>query len=465
MGIATALGNTFIMPQAQPQQRGQQAGSGQQDGGQSMLGQLPTGMQNIEGITDELYNSWGKLEQFAQDMKIRFGIDVTRPDFSSEEAMQAHKTFQKAHAALLYKANRLTQAQKDMDKYNSQIMGTQGNRYGYQGDPSQEIFDPNKVTVAEAEKSYSGLSPEEYDRRQAIEQRNELERIRARNAGKKGAVGGSSSEIAPTLESLSTELSSIFSGDADWKADPNTGEIRSELWKGRYIGKKDATGKIQGIVLGEDGNMYIESGKGEKVITEDKEGNRDYEKNPDGTLKMAYERTLLDNDTAKKIIIDIVEAEGLSRTEADKWFKELKKQGKTPLDFFKEGTGEALSQAKLQAEQVKIQQQAKQQQQANLQSEIEELVSLADSTGTADGAKKLTEKLKGKKIPTGELQGKEIDYIEQRSVLKGKYLIHTTDGETVSIGGSGGTLSADIIKDMLIGGDTNNENDPLGLGI
>jgi hypothetical protein len=113
MAIATALSQTFNMPVSEVT-GARQRGQGQQaEQGGSVLGAPPSGLQNVDNVTREFYQKWSDLESFAQDMKARFGIDVTRPDFSSQEAMEAHEMFQKGVADLHYQTNRLDQAQKD----------------------------------------------------------------------------------------------------------------------------------------------------------------------------------------------------------------------------------------------------------------------------------------------------------------------------------------------------------------
>jgi hypothetical protein len=415
MGIATALGNTFIMPQAQPQQRGQQAGSGQQDGGQSMLGQLPTGMQNIEGITDELYNSWGKLEQFAQDMKIRFGIDVTRPDFSSEEAMQAHKTFQKAHAALLYKANRLTQAQKDMDKYNSQIMGTQGNRYGYQGDPNQEIFDPNKVTVAESEKQkYSGLSPEEFDRRERLKSDLRLKEIAARAADKKKA-----GETTPDLEQekfipyheIMTQAVKAVAGDVDWYIDPETGRQMSDFWQGRQWGRGGQKKIINGLERDpESGDIFLVYGEDDEKFRLNEENVYDLFENYifgqgsefKGDVATTYESLLKDVEGGAMSLAP--ETSSLSKAEAQ--WKEYES-----------------------GEKAKI---------------ADEILDNFDSYKAAT-KDTMNEVLQGKSV-TINGEEKTVSKVE-KSNLAGQYKISFNDGESVRVGG--GKDNDEVIKNLI----------------
>ena len=147
MGLASALGQTFNMPQER-QLQGSQAQAQQQQAGGSVLGSPPTGLENVDQTTQAFYDKWGELESFASDMKLQYGIDVTRPDFSTSEGMEAHKMYQKALADLRYQGNRLKNSQSALAQYQKGQTGAQGDRLSYEGQIGEGAFDSNRVNMA-----------------------------------------------------------------------------------------------------------------------------------------------------------------------------------------------------------------------------------------------------------------------------------------------------------------------------
>jgi hypothetical protein len=53
---------------------------------------------NVEGVTDEFYNTVSQLRSYAHDMQKKYGIDVTAPDYTQPGGGQPFRTFQELSA-------------------------------------------------------------------------------------------------------------------------------------------------------------------------------------------------------------------------------------------------------------------------------------------------------------------------------------------------------------------------------
>lgn len=66
----------------------------------------------VEGMTDEYYDTRGKIEKYAMDMWKTYGIDVTQPDYTAPGGGIPFKTYQKLGTDLLVQANDLASSFK-----------------------------------------------------------------------------------------------------------------------------------------------------------------------------------------------------------------------------------------------------------------------------------------------------------------------------------------------------------------
>lgn len=106
------IGYNYRLPQEQVKPAGQPAPA-QAESQINMPKELQTplsGLQYTDKLTREVYDKYYALQSFAQQMN-DLGIDVTRPDTTSEESMQMHRIFQKGLADVMYSADILKNSQ------------------------------------------------------------------------------------------------------------------------------------------------------------------------------------------------------------------------------------------------------------------------------------------------------------------------------------------------------------------
>lgn len=78
------------------------------------MGKFPTGLENVQGITRDLYQKWARVNSYAQSMWKNNKINVTAPDFSDPIAVDAHNAFNEAMADLYYSSDVLKNSQKTL---------------------------------------------------------------------------------------------------------------------------------------------------------------------------------------------------------------------------------------------------------------------------------------------------------------------------------------------------------------
>ncbi len=74
--------------------------------GQAVLPNIQQDIAQIEGITNEYYDSYGKLKSFVEDMNKK-GVDVTKPDYSQPGGGVLFQTYKKLEAGIMNTANTL----------------------------------------------------------------------------------------------------------------------------------------------------------------------------------------------------------------------------------------------------------------------------------------------------------------------------------------------------------------------
>lgn len=97
---------------------GGRGGAGKAPEGPEML-DMPSDLQNVVEDTDfntkEVYNLYTNLNQYAQQMWKQYGVDVTSPDYSNPDSLEAYRTYQKGLAALGNKVNNLKNSQEMLE--------------------------------------------------------------------------------------------------------------------------------------------------------------------------------------------------------------------------------------------------------------------------------------------------------------------------------------------------------------
>lgn len=393
MALATALSQTFNMPVSQVTGGAGQGRYGQEREAQgSVLGAPPTGLQNVDNVTRDFYQKWADLENFAADMKMRFGIDVTKPDFSSQEAMEAHEMFQKGAADLHYQTNKLKQAQEDLTLANKAMAGSQGYRYSMNGDPTQQVYDPSMLEMAPPEEKLGN------QRRTTAEELDLYRRKKAIDAQYKTTDGKTPPTIkgVETYEGIAKTLVDAMNGNVGWEtAEDAEGNpvLNSPILNGGKYGDKE----IRGIVRKGD-KTYLQYGKydipEEIEITED---------NFEPVFRRVVEGT-----------------KGLRVTDADAYLDSVE----DILSLASEDTG-GLAEAQKQLQVV----QAKKNISDFVTTELSEdkVNSFSEEIRAA-----VEEKLKGK-----EYEGSKIkSVVKETGWGEGKYRIVFEDGEVINFGGA-----------------------------
>ncbi len=107
-------------PSAQPSQGGYQPNLPLQAPAQNLA--------DVEGQTSAYYDTWGKLQSYAQGMQKEYGLDVTKPDFTQPGGGLPFQTYQKLSGSLMTVANRLGNRLKEQQaaapyKHTGQVTG------------------------------------------------------------------------------------------------------------------------------------------------------------------------------------------------------------------------------------------------------------------------------------------------------------------------------------------------------
>jgi hypothetical protein len=118
--LSEALGSTYLFDfPEKPQMQVARGGTGGQgsSGGQDAF-KFPEGLQTYidpetgENITNGVYQKFAQLNTFANEMMKNRGIDVTQVDYSNPESIKAHAIYNKASADLAFTIDELKRGQK-----------------------------------------------------------------------------------------------------------------------------------------------------------------------------------------------------------------------------------------------------------------------------------------------------------------------------------------------------------------
>jgi len=419
MGLANAIANTFEIPRnpelAQAGARKGQRGSGQQAGGQggSILGEPPSGIEMIEGITDKFYGKWAELESFAQDMQIQYGIDVTRPDFTSAEAMDAHKMFQQAKADLLYTGNELRQSQKELDLYNEAHLSSYGDRV----DPGQEIkvnpFDASKASVRGIPKTPTGIVTEkdkwtrEQDRIDAAQEHEWDMEKKALDKDTEDAGFSSYSQIMHEAGAIASgALKDLELGD--------DGMMHSPTWANVAIGAHPNKKTVKGVMVDpESGEAFLE------MVNSD---NRRVDPIPVTKANMG------------EIVTAYILGQGgeFKADELKEFQAWMTKNGKTNEDFVPKNAGDfAEARGKATVDRAV----------ATATAQKDTIMEKID-TGSNKTKKELNDALVGEVVETVKGPSPVVKVERQTKWTMGKYKATMKNGEVISFGGSGGSPAA-----------------------
>jgi hypothetical protein len=95
----------------------------------------PQALADVEGLTSQYYDVYGKLQSLAQGMQKDYGLDVTKPDFTQPGGGLPFQTYQKLSGMMMTVSNKLGNRLKEQQqvapyKYTGQTTGS-----GEQGDP------------------------------------------------------------------------------------------------------------------------------------------------------------------------------------------------------------------------------------------------------------------------------------------------------------------------------------------
>ena len=249
MSLISAIGSTFKLPQEQGGRDIQQRGVDSQG---SPLGKPPEGLESVDEVTNQFYQKWNDLETFSSTMKLQYGVDVTKPNFGSEEGREAHNIYQKALADLYYQGNKMKNSQKMLETAFKAKTSTYGDRVDFGQEVGADVFDPNKVSVRQ-----SDIQDRTDERvRLKLEATNERDR-KNRNLKRELAKlkGDAKIEDLAPYENLAKEVAKAFSGAVEWKTEED-GTQTSSLFSGKKYGLGSKASKISGLKR-EDGKLYL----------------------------------------------------------------------------------------------------------------------------------------------------------------------------------------------------------------
>ena len=86
----------------------------------------PGDMEIIDGVTSDIHEAWGQLQDYAHQMWANYRINVTRPDRSNPEAVKANQMFQKNMAKLQYAGAVLKQSNSQLGQAKKAEIDGQG---------------------------------------------------------------------------------------------------------------------------------------------------------------------------------------------------------------------------------------------------------------------------------------------------------------------------------------------------
>jgi len=417
MGLASAIGQTFQMPtrqlqggQAQAQQQQQQQAGG------SVLGAPPSGLENVDNVTQAFYDKWGELESFASDMKLQYGIDVTRPDFSTSEGMEAHKMYQKALADLRYQGNALKASQAELSNYQKAQASSYGDRVSYGGIIGQGRFDSNKINIAPTLSTTGQVTDKDrYKTKTAIElenlkHQNDLAEIEKKAGVEEGEFAG--------VAAMAADVGTYGQGRMEWTINEKTGVQESSMLQGGYYKKRDKDGKIKGWERDDNGDIFL-------VYGGDERGRN-------------TKRQEVNEDTALDVYNGLIDGKYTSATERDKaarYIRGLEKKRKGLFDMGREDTKGYLEQAKQSVTKYNT---------AQTNTLIEDLTTKADKSGNLNDFNALM----------GEGDPPVIGVRSRRGIDNGFYTITFEGGDEVIIGGTEYGKNNQVIREILSAGET-----------
>lgn len=89
-------------------------------GMQDSVGEALSGLQYVQGATEDYYKKWAMLKSFAHEAAQNMDIDVTRPDYSKPESVKLNQIYTKAIADLKYQGDLLKNSQSMLMKDREQ---------------------------------------------------------------------------------------------------------------------------------------------------------------------------------------------------------------------------------------------------------------------------------------------------------------------------------------------------------
>lgn len=419
MALATALSQIFNMPVSKVTGTGRGRQQAQQEAQGSVLGAPPTGLQNVDNVTRDFYQKWADLENFASEMKIKYGIDVTKPDFSSQEAMEAHEMFQKGAADLHYQTNKLTQAQKDLTLANKAMAGTQGHRFSINGDPTQQVYDPSMLQMAPPDESTAGQVTA---RDRWLEQKRlERENRAAKRAQEKSDIKTEKDkEDFQVYRDIAQTLGKIGTKELPWTV-AEDGSMSSDVLSGSKYGTTSNAGIIRNITYDPDTEEV-------RIHYGEEDDEKSIEVNPE-TQEEVYRNLILGQTKLKPDV-------------ASRYIRSISEEGMNIFDLVPEEARGSFEKATQEREQLL----------AGKKQEIVDNILSSLNNYNSDSRKLMNENLSGKTVKVkndaGEYEDKVINKIE-KSNLGGEYKITFEDGESARFGGGKGENNY-IIEDFLL---------------
>ena len=128
MALEDSLSRVFSLPDQQQYAGGSGGGSRRgSGGGQSTyndeyfgVGKMPEGLQytdQVDQMSQQIFQRWNDLKNFAYSMQSMYGIDVTRPN-GSPEAVAANQAFNQERANIQYEIDKLKESGKMAQQLN-----------------------------------------------------------------------------------------------------------------------------------------------------------------------------------------------------------------------------------------------------------------------------------------------------------------------------------------------------------
>jgi len=151
---AALLAQTYQIPQQQPQQLQQSAGSSQQPFVDE-VGDPMTDLEQVDGATSDYFNKWSQLKGFAREVQSTMGLDVRFPDPSVPESERLHRIYLKALADLKNQGERLKTGQKMKvaDRARGSIVNQAPGQYYDELNVGTDIVDTKLDPIVEAANS------------------------------------------------------------------------------------------------------------------------------------------------------------------------------------------------------------------------------------------------------------------------------------------------------------------------